>query len=175
MGVRSFIGGFAAAALLAVAGGIWLLREIDMVPVRYPPPEFYDDGDLRPDSGYVVASGVLLGEDMDGRTYLKVTCDRSIGVCRTLELTQVNNLKMVNTDQDEWKITAWTPESIKAASEPMPSACNRVEFTIYRTNKEAVYTRIPNPNAKGEICKDLSNSTFNWKLGPQPVPGQKDN
>lgn len=173
MAARSFIGGFAAAAVLAVAGGIWLLFEIDKVPVLYPPPEFYDDGDQRTDSGYVVASGVLLGEDMDGRTYLKVTCDHASGLCRTLELTQVSKRKMVNTYEDEWKITAWTSESIKAASKPMPGACNRVEFTIYRTNKEAVYTRIPNPNAQGEICKSMSKKTFNWKLGPQPIPGQE--
>ena len=75
---------------------------------------------------------------------------------------------MVMPWQDSWKIVSWAPETIKAASDPAPGACNRVEFTAYRTNKEATYTRIPLPQASGERCKMISKKTFTWKLGPQP-------
>jgi hypothetical protein len=169
MNMRSFAGGFALAAIPLIAGGVWFLQKLEQQPVLYPPASYYDDGDSRPESGYVVVDGVLIGEDMNGRTYLKVTCDNSSGKCSTLELSQPSTLKMVMPWQDEWKIVAWMPETIKAASEPAPGACNRVEFTIYRKTEEATYTRIPNPQASGERCKAFSKRTFTWKLGRQPT------
>ena len=169
MNIKSFAGGFALAAVLSIAGAFWVIQKIERQPVLYPPVEFYDDGDTRPESGYVVVAGVLLGEDMNGRTYLKVTCDNSTGKCGTLELSQPSTLKMVMPWQNEWRIVGWNPDVIKAASSPAPGACNRVEFTIYRKTEEAIYTRIPNPQASGERCKAFSKRTFTWKVGQWPT------
>lgn len=167
--MRNFIIGFIAGALVVGGTAAWLIIKIEKAPIMYPPPNFYDDKDDRPDSGYVVASGTLTGEDMSGRTYVKVRCWRPEGTCKTLELSQAQSPKMVMEWQDDWEIVSWTAETIKAASEPGKGACNRVEFTFYRINQEAVYTRMPNPGADPENCKGYSTKTFSWKLGPQPT------
>lgn len=167
--MRNFIIGFIVGALVLGGAAAWLILKIEKAPIFYPPPQFYDDKDDRPDSGYMIASGTLTGEDMSGRTYVKVTCWRPDGECRVLELSQADSPKMVMEWQDQWKIVSWNAETVKAASQPMEGACNRVEFTFYRVNQEAVYTRVPNPGANRETCKQISRKTFSWKLGEQPI------
>jgi len=47
MNFRSFASGFAVAAIIAIAGGLWLAKRLGDQPIRWMPKTYYDDGDIR--------------------------------------------------------------------------------------------------------------------------------
>jgi hypothetical protein len=164
---KSFAGGFVLAGALGVGGAVWLAKTLDDRPIYWPSATFYDDGDTRPDSGYVVVEGALTGEDMDGDTFLHVECRHEAKACRINELHQWRSPRGVTLWNDEYAVTSWGPETIIAESSPPPTACNRVKLVIVRSSKTAKYVRIPMPHADASKCMAMTNKTMIWKIGDQ--------
>lgn len=169
--MKQFIGGFALATVLVGGAGVWLIKRVDDQPVRWPPPSFYDAPGSVSETGYLRASGTLVGEDMDGSTFLDVTCDGDTSVCRVSELQRFGSYRQVSLYNDEYPVTSWKADQIVAESSPPPLACNRVRMVLDRVAKVTHYYRIPNPNADREKCAKVfsKDKVFDWTLGDQPI------
>jgi hypothetical protein len=169
--MRQFIGGFVVATLIVGGAGAWLVKRVDDQPIRWPSPTFYDQAGVVPEAGYLHVSGSLIGEDMNGSTFLDVTCDGETKVCRVNELQQFGPYRQVSLWTDEYAITSWSKDQMVAESSPPPTACNRVRMVLDRVAKVTHYYRIPNPKADREKCAAISsqNKVFDWTLGDQPI------
>lgn len=169
--MKQFIGGFALAAVIVGGGAAWLVKRVDEQPIRWPTPNYYDHGSVVPEAGYLHVSGALIGEDMDGSTFLDVTCDGDSKVCRVNELQQFGPYRQVNLYNDEYPVTSWTAEQMVAESNPPKSACNRVRLVIDRVAKVTHYYRLPNPAADRAKCAAIfsENKVFDWTIGDQPI------
>lgn len=168
MNARSFAAGFILAVALTIGGTAYVNRATARAHVRFSPKTFYDDGNSRPGLGYVAVNGVLLGEGMNGGTWIKVTCDHAEDMCRVIELQNIDGPDgMVFVDDAQWTITKWAPDHVAATSEPIKGQCSRVQFDVYRSTEEAVYTRVPSADADEERCKAFTKQVFSWRLGDQ--------
>lgn len=170
MNFRSFAFGFAVAAIIAIAGGLWLAKKLSDQPIRWMPKTYYDDGDIRTeDTGYVVADGTLMGEDMNGNTFLHIECRNEQKQCRINELSSLGSNRSVFLYNDEWPITSWNKDVIVADSQPVPTACSRVKLVIIRQARVIHYNRIPQATRDTERCKFITNKEFKWTLEDQPL------
>lgn len=169
---RSFAAGFVLASIGGLGGGLWLAKKVEGQPVWWMSPSFYDDGNnTAEDTGYVKVSGALIGEGMDGSTYLNVECRRRHTSCTINELQQWGSPPMVSINNDYFDIKSWSEDTIIAESDPLPEACNRVRLVIVRASKTAQYVRIPQPQADQTRCQVFNRRESTWTLGEQPVKG----
>jgi hypothetical protein len=166
-----FLMGFVLASLIVGLAGWWLLEKERAQRIRFPVHLYYDDRDPRPNSGYVAVTGTLTGEDMEGDTFVKVTCTRPANECAVINLQLLNRHSAIYVDDFSWTITRWDDEKIVAESTPVAEQCSKVTFTIYRTSEEAIYTRSPAPKANDKLCRNLfsKQKVFNWKVAAQPT------
>lgn len=168
MNTRSFVSGFALAAVLGVGGSLWLAKTVENQPIRYGPKTFYDDKDDRAeDTGYIVADGVITGDDMDVRTFLHVECRNETKTCRTNELSNLGGNRAVYLYNDEYPITSWGKDAVVAESKPPATACNHVKLVIVREAEMVQYNRIPQPNRDPKRCQALNNREYKWTLQDQ--------
>lgn len=163
---------FVLASIGGLGGALWLAKKVEGQPVWWMPPSFYDDrNDTADDTGFVQVSGALLGEDMDGSTFLNVECRNELKECRINELSQHGKPPVVAIYNDAYPIRSWNADTIIAESDPSATACNRVRLVIVRASKTAQYVRIPQPQADQTRCQVFKRREFTWTLGEQPVKG----
>lgn len=164
--MRQFIAGFVAGGLIVGGAAFWLLLRAERATVIWSPPAFYDDG-----GGYLHAQGSLIGEDMDGSTFLEMACTAADKVCVINTLQSIGPYRQVFLSTDSYRVTTWSNEQVVAESEPPSTACNRVRMVADRGVKIVHYYRIPLPAADTKKCAAIfsKKKIFDWTLGEQPV------
>ena len=169
--MKQFVGGFAVGAIIVGGAGLWLAKRVDNLPIRWPSAAFYDSGSLMPETGYLRVNGTLVGEDMNGGTYLDVECDGDKQVCEVRELSQSGSYRQVFLWTDAYPIKSVSADQMVAESNPPDHACNRVRLVMDRVAKVTHYYRIPNPKADRSHCAAIfsTNKVFDWTLGNQPT------
>jgi len=169
IGWKSFAAGFVGAGAIVLALALWFIGQSDRRAIFWPPKTFYDDRDVRPGSGYIAAAGSLIGEDMDGSTFLNIECRREERECRINELHQWKSPRGVSLYNDAFPITSWANETVVAEGAPPPGACNRVRLVIIRSTETVQYHRIPEADANKARCKASAKKAFVWSVGDQPL------
>lgn len=169
--MKQFISGFALASVIVGGGAAWVIKRTGEQPIRWPTATYYDQEGVVPEAGYIHVSGTLTGDDMEGGTFLDVSCEGEGKVCRTTELQQFTPYNHISLWNDEYAITSWAAEQMVAESSPPKMACNRVRLVIDRVAKVTHYYRLPNPAADRKNCAAIfsKNKVFDWTVGDQPI------
>ena len=168
---KSFALGFAAAALLFIGGGIWLLRKIDEnnANIIMPPKTFFDAAETAPlRDGYIAFSGSLGGKEPIGApsNIFYAECHQKRMVCDTIDIRQIGHNQMGELNKDSYSITKWTPDLVEAeSSSPL---CVTVTLVIRRKSKVVEYIRASKENVSAEFCKSVEKRTIVWTLEDSP-------
>jgi hypothetical protein len=156
--------GFAAAIVIALAGGIWLLREIDKADILMGSKTYFDLGETQPGHGYVSFEGALGGAEMAfPNNIFKATCVQERAVCETADLHQIRSSQVSGINTDTYQITKWTPDLIEAVSSPEIPVCVKITLVIHRKQEYVEYVRAPRDN-DSELCKAIDKRTIGWTI-----------
>lgn len=168
--MAGFKTGVAAGAVSVGALAIWLILKIESQPVAFPAKA------VRAETNYISMIGSIVGDDAkeDARPQNNMAwmeCWRSQMSCdfTAVNETQPGHIGFPITDQ--LTVRQWNEREMVADSLLGPEArppCNYYEIRVIFGTQDVAYTRIPNPKADRESCKELfgsDNSIRQWRIG----------
>jgi len=164
---RSFLAGFAVAAVLASAGVYWLETNPVHTEILFPQKRFLHSR-AAPGQGYVAFAGAIAGENI-GRpnNYLGGQCDEQSMRCTLVDFGEIGPRHIGEPNLETWPVVSWTPSLIVVRSNPPAPGCTHVTLNVLPAREEVQYIRETH-NPTGPNCEHIENRVFRWHLDDPP-------
>lgn len=165
--MATFAWGFALATVIWIGAGAWLLKRADDQPIMFAQKHYYE---FEP---WVTFQGSIVGDGKDApvNNFVRGQCDRTKMSCQFLQMNDLGGKQVGQITEDNLAVRSWTDSEIVADTKGTNALqCNYFEIRIYRKTKEIAYTRVPQPQAADERCKEFfGNRIMRWKIDNGPA------
>lgn len=167
--MAGFKTGFAVGALCVAAGASWLIWKLESQPIMFPGKSIYSGG------GSVRVVGSVVGtekreDDRPANNVFQMTCYKPDMNCKVLFADEIIHNFVGQIESETLTVRKWDEQEMVADSLELASVfqgCNYYEVRVLLKSEEAIYNRIPNPNADKARCAKMfkTNKAFRqWRI-----------
>lgn len=167
--MAGFKTGVAAGAVSIAVLSLGIIHKIDTRPVSFPSKAVHTSPNFVSVIGSIVGSDQR-EDDRPQNNMAHMECWRSSMSCDFMTVNETQPGHIGFPFNDKLIIRQWTERELVADSLLDPATaleCNYYEVKVIFGTQNVIYTRIPNPKADREYCKDLfgsDNSIKQWRI-----------
>lgn len=155
--MAGFKTGLALGVLATGGAALWVLHKVDNQPIRFPTKSVYVSED------YISVTGSIVGDEAREtqrpiNNMAQMSCWADEMNCTFLSVNEISPRLVGIPDTDTLAIRRWTDREMLADSliETGPMGpCAYYEIRVIFESEDITYTRLPNPQADQERCREF--------------------